>query len=165
MAAVCLQVLLLEAPIDEQQSHHGCVLDHCLPPALLALSRCCSRLHQAVGPPLQRAEHESAEQLCHHIGSSINTMAAAAAVTWRSGLSRAQCAGTLGRCYDQARVYLLEHRRRRSWTRSWTRRMRTRTRTRTRSKGSLSTGRAFFPKSGAMRRRAVRSADGESGFA
>ena len=92
MAAACLPALLLEAPIDEQQSHLDCVLDHCSPPALLALSRCCSQLHhEAVGPPLQRAEQESAEQLCHHIGSSIKDMAAAAAVTWRTGLSRPHC--------------------------------------------------------------------------
>ena len=91
MAAACLPALLLEAPIDEQQSHLDCVLDHCSPPALLALSRCCSQLHQAVGPPLQRAEQESAEQLCRHIGSSIKDMAAAAAVTWRTGLSRPHC--------------------------------------------------------------------------
>ena len=91
MAAACLPVLLLEAPIDEQQSHLDCVLDHCSPPALLALSRCCSQLHQAVGPPLQRAEQESAEQLCRHIGTSIKDMAAAAAVTWRTGLSRPHC--------------------------------------------------------------------------
>ena len=82
---------LLDEPVDNGTSLFSCVCVCCGPPSLLALSRCGKRLRQAVAAPLQQAERESAAMVSEHIGDTLEQLAAANIVTWRSGLPLAQC--------------------------------------------------------------------------
>ena len=83
--------MLLNEPVDNDSSLLACVCVCCGPPSLLALTRCSTRLQQAVAAPLLQAERASAAKVSDHLGATLEEMAAGDIVTLRSGLPLAQC--------------------------------------------------------------------------